>query len=206
MSSFFVFAEILVVFQLVNYYNFLSILVAVGEINMKGKMLDTYERWEKSGHLETKLKAIAEMVSKRATQKEVAEFLGITEKTLIKLRKTHQRLDDAFEFGDEELKNNLIDAMYRRAVGFEYEETQTVIEETKTGQKKRITKFKKQSLPDIAAIKYLLITKFGIEFNEKKTEIELMARRIENGEEKWINEYSDETSNRTKGIRKQSKK
>ena len=57
--------------------------MAVGEINMKGKMLDTYERWEKSGHLETKLKAIAEMVSKRATQKEVAEFLGITEKTLI---------------------------------------------------------------------------------------------------------------------------
>jgi predicted transcriptional regulator len=206
MSSFFVFAEILVVFQLVNYYNFLSILVAVGEINMKGKMLDTYERWEKSGHLETKLKAIAEMVSKRATQKEVAEFLGITEKTLIKLRKTHQRLDDAFEFGDEELKNNLIDAMYRRAVGFEYEETQTVIEETKTGQKKRITKFKKQSLPDIAAIKYLLITKFGIDFNEKKAEIELMARRIENGEEEWVNEYSDETNSRTKGIRKQSKK
>lgn len=206
MGSFFVFAEILVVFQLVNYYNFLSILVAVGEINMKGKMLDTYERWEKSGHLETKLKAIAEMVSKRATQKEVAEFLGITEKTLIKLRKTHQRLDDAFEFGDEELKNNLIDAMYRRAVGFEYEETQTVIEETKTGQKKRITKFKKQSLPDIAAIKYLLITKFGIDFNEKKAEIELMARRIENGEEEWVNEYSDETNNRTKGIRKQSKK
>lgn len=206
MSSFFVFAEILVVFQLVNYYNFLSILVTVGEINMKGKMLDTYERWEKSGHLETKLKAIAEMVSKRATQKEVAEFLGITEKTLIKLRKNHQRLDDAFEFGDEELKNNLIDAMYKRAVGFEYEETQTVIEETKTGQKKRITKFKKQSLPDIAAIKYLLITKFGIDFNEKKAEIELMARRIENGEEEWVNEYSDETNNRTKGIRKQSKK
>ena len=56
----------------------------------------------------------------------MAEYLGITEKTLIKLRKTHQRLDDAFEFGDEELKNNLIDAMYKRAVGFEYEETQTV--------------------------------------------------------------------------------
>ena len=206
MSSFFVFAEILVVFQLVNYYNFLSILVAVGEINMKGKMLDTYERWEKSGHLETKLKAIAEMVSKRATQKEVAEFLGITEKTLIKLRKTHQRLDDAFEFGDEELKNNLIDAMYRRAVGFEYEETQTVIEETKTGQKKRITKFKKQSLPDIAAIKYLLITKFGIDYNDKKAEIELMAKRLENSEEEWINEYSDEKDNRSNRVRKQSKK
>jgi hypothetical protein len=58
-----------------------------------------------------------------------------------------------------------------------------VIEETKTGTKKRITKFKKQSLPDIAAIKYLLITKFGIDYNEKKAEIELMAKRLEKGEE-----------------------
>jgi transcription initiation factor TFIIIB Brf1 subunit/transcription initiation factor TFIIB len=63
---------------------------------MKGKMLDTYERWEKSGHLENKLKSISEMISKRATQKQVAEYLGVTEKTVIKLRKVHKRLDDAF--------------------------------------------------------------------------------------------------------------
>ena len=31
------------------------------------------------------------------------------------------------------------------------------IEETKTGQKEAYNKFKKQSLPDIAAIKYLLL-------------------------------------------------
>ena len=173
---------------------------------MKGKMLDTYERWKESGNLETKLKAISEMTSKRATQRQVAEYLGVTEKTIIKLRKVHQRLDDAFQFGDEELKQNLIDAIYQRAIGFEYEETQTVIEETKTGTKKRITKFKKQSLPDITAIKYLLITKFGIEYNEKKAEIELMAKRIENGEEVWMNEYRDEESIITPRVRKQSKK
>ena len=156
----------------------------------KGKLLDTYERWEQTGHLENKLKAIAEMTSKRATQKQISEYLGLTEKTLIKLRKVHPRLEDAFQFGDEELKNNLIDAMLRRAVGFEYEETQTVIEETKAGQKKRITKYRKHALPDIVAIKYLLITRFGIDFNEKKAKIELMAKRIENSEEEWVNEYS----------------
>ena len=173
---------------------------------MKGKMLDLYERWEESGHLNTKLKAISEMISKRATQRQVAEYLGITEKTIIKLRKVHPKLNAAFQYGDEELKEKLIDAMYQRAIGFEYEETQTVIEETKTGTKKRITKYKKQSLPDITAIKYLLITKFGIEYNEKKAEIELMAKRIENGEEVWVNEYRDEESNRTQSVRKQSKK
>ena len=66
------------------------------------------------------------------------EYLGITEKTVIKLRKKHPKLEEAFQYGDEELKKNLEDAMYRRAIGFEYEETQTIIEETKTGTKKRI--------------------------------------------------------------------
>lgn len=169
---------------------------------MKGKMLDLYERWEESGHLNSRLKAISEMISKRATQRQVAEYLGITEKTLIKLRKAHPKLNKAFQYGDEELKEKLVDAMYQRAVGFEYEETQTVIEETKSGTKKRITKYKKQSLPEITAIKYLLITKFGIEYNEKKAEIELMTKRLEKGEEVWINEYSDEESIITPRVRK----
>ena len=173
---------------------------------MKGKMLDLFEKWEASGHLDDKLKAISEMVSKRATQRQVAEYLGITEKTIIKLRKVHPKLNDAFQYGDEELKHKLLDAVYQRAIGFEYEETQTIIEETKTGTKKRITKFKRQSLPDIAAIKYLLITKFGLEYNEKKAEIELMERRLERDEEEWVNEYRDEESNVTPRVRKQSKK
>ncbi len=173
---------------------------------MKGKMLDYYERWEASGHLETKLKAISEMVSKRATQLQIAKYLGVTDKTVIKLRKAHPKFNDAFQYGDEALKHKLLDAMLQRAIGFEYEETQTVIEETKTGTKKRITKYKKQSPPDVQAIKYLLITKFGIEYNEKKAEIELMQKRLENGEEEWINEYRDEVRLGTPRVRQQSKK
>ena len=173
---------------------------------MKGKMLDTYERWKESGNLESKLKTISEMISKRATQKQIAQYLGVSEKTLIKLRKTHQELDNAFQYGDEELKQNLIDAMLQRAIGFEYEETQTVIEETKSGTKKRITKYKKRSLPEIAAIKYLLIIKFGLEYNDKKEEIELMHKRLEKGEEVWSNEFSHEESNPIIRIRKQSEK
>ena len=173
---------------------------------MKGKMLDTYERWAASGNLETKLKSISEMISRRATQKQIAQYLGVSEKTLIKLRKTHSKLDSAFQYGDEELKQKLLDAMYQRAIGFDYEETQTVIEETKTGTKKRITKYKKKSLPEIAAIKYLLIIKFGSEYNDKKEEIELMNKRLEKGEEVWKNEYSHEESNPINRIRKQSEK
>ena len=173
---------------------------------MKGKMLDYFERWEKSGHLDVKLKSIAEMVSKRATQGQIAQYLGISEKTIIKLKKAHPKFNDAFQYGDEVLKHKLLDAMYQRAIGFEYEETQTVIEETKTGTKKRITKYKKQSLPDVQAMKYLLITKFGIDYNERKAEIELMEKRMEKGEEEWVNEYRDEVRVGTPRVRQQSKK
>lgn len=168
-------------------------------------MLDLYERWHESGQLEEKLQSVKELVSKRANQKQIAEYLGITEKTLIKLKKVHPDLNKAFFYGNEELKEKLVDAMYQKAIGFEYEETQTVIEETKTGTKKRITKYKKRSLPDITAIKYLLIIKFGIDYNDRKDEIELMAKRIEKGEEIWTNEYQDDEDNRHSGIRKQSK-
>lgn len=47
---------------------------------------------------------------------------------------------------------------------------------------------------EIIVIKYLFIIKFGIEYNEKKVEIELMIKWLEKGEEVWINEYCDEES------------
>jgi len=52
-------------------------------------------------------------------------------------------LNQAFINGDLELKDKLMDAMFQRAVGFDYEDTQTIIEENKSGTKKRIVKTKK---------------------------------------------------------------
>ena len=169
-------------------------------------MLDLYERWEQSGQLESKLNAIKEMISKRAHQKQVAEYLGITEKTLIKLKKTHPKLSRAFTYGNEELKNNLVDSILKRALGYEHEDVQTTIEESKAGTKKKIVKTKKYVGPETNATKYLLVTHFGLEFNECKHEIEIMMKRIEKGEEVWINENSDEENSGAIRVRKQSKK
>jgi len=173
---------------------------------LKGKMLDLYERWEQSGQLESKLSAIKEMISKRAHQKEVAEYLGISEKTLIKLKKVHPKINRAFEYGNEEMKDNIFDALLKRAVGYDYEETQTTLEETKTGTKKKIVKTKKHYPPDISAAKYLLPLHFGVEYSERRFEIEAMNKRLEKGEEVWTNEYSDEEALGVVRIRKQSKK
>jgi len=164
---------------------------------MKGKMLDYYEKWGKNGVLDNRLKAIEDMVSKSATQKEIAKILGMTEKTLIKLKNKHPKLNQAFIFGNDELKYTLIDTMLKKAIGYEYEEMQTTIEETKIGTKKRIVKYKKKAQPDYNAIRYLLVVKFGREFNEKKEEIDAMFERLKAREENWSNASSDEDNNKS---------
>jgi len=170
------------------------------------KVLDTYQQWEADGVLDERIKSIQDMVARRIIQKDIAKAMNVSENTLIKLKRSHPRLNQAFINGDDELKYKLMDALFQRAVGMEYEEVQTIIEETSSGTKKRLVKTKKKSLPDFNALKYLLIIKFGREFNERKEEIDIMLKRIEKGEEIWINEHSDEETLGVVNIRKQPKK
>jgi len=170
------------------------------------KVLDTYLQWQADRVLDEKLKTIQELVSKRILQKDISKVIGVSERTLIKLKRAHPRLNQAFINGDDDLKYKVFDALYQRAVGGDYEESQTIIEETKAGTKKRIVKTKKKVQPDVSAIKYLLLIKFGKEYNERREEIDVMIKRLEKGEEVWTNEYSDEENSGVIRIRKQSKK
>ena len=49
------------------------------------RKLDTYEKWVKEGKASAYLSSIRRWVGENATQKQVAEGLHITEKTLIEL-------------------------------------------------------------------------------------------------------------------------
>jgi type III secretory pathway lipoprotein EscJ len=159
---------------------------------MKGYTLDYYEKWERDGILDKRLSEIKELVSKAVPQVEIAKILGMSEKTMYKLKNRHPKMNQAFVFGNDDLKYTLIDTLIKKAVGYEYEETQTTIEETKTGTKKKIVKYKKKAQPDMNAVRYLLIIKFGREYNDKKEEIDAMYERLKNREEKWMNASSDE--------------
>lgn len=154
------------------------------------KKKDTYEIWILQEVAEKKLKVIRELVSKQVSLTQIAKILGITPKTLIKLKNVHSEVLKAFVYGNGDLKDNLIGAMYKKAIGFEQEEVQTFIEENNHNKsiKRKVVKNMKYYPPDYSAIRYLLITKFGREYNEKKDEIDLMEKRIENKSEVWINE------------------
>jgi predicted transcriptional regulator len=162
---------------------------------MKGYTLDYYEKWERDGILDKRLNEIKELISKGVPQVEIAKILGMSEKTMYKLKNRHPKMNQAFVFGNDDLKYTLIDTLIKKAVGYEYEETQTTIEETKTGTKKKIVKYKKKAQPDMNAVRYLLIIKFGRDYNDKKEEIDAMYERLRNREEKWTNADSDEEDN-----------
>lgn len=49
-----------------------------------------------------------------------------------------------------------MNALIKRALGYDYEEVTTLIEETKSGTKKKISKVRKHVPPDPASARYLL--------------------------------------------------
>lgn len=67
-------------------------------------------------------------------------------------------------------------AIEKLATGYEYEETQTLIEETTTGTKKKVIRYKKHMAPNFQAATYLL------KRNAQKT------KNIVQNEEKITNE------------------
>lgn len=54
------------------------------------------------------------------------------------------------------MKNDYLKSIEKLANGYEYEEIQTLIEETSSGTKKKIIKTKKHVPPNLNAIKYMM--------------------------------------------------
>lgn len=77
-------------------------------------------------------------------------------------------------------KNRYLEAIIKRALGYEYEEVQTLIEETESGTKKKIVRVKKQMPPDIEAAKWLLKSKEAKKSTFKDLENEIRGV-IDNG-------------------------
>ena len=129
-------------------------------MRMGRRLLDTYEKWEQQGILKKRLKDVQDLVAKNITQKKIAEFLGMTEKTLIKLKKKHKRLEQAFIQGNDDQKDALINVIFKKAMGFKESTTQRTAENTKNAKndkKGKVVITEKYYPPDLASAKFLLI-------------------------------------------------
>ena len=92
------------------------------------------------------------------TQKDICVNLGISHQALARYKHAHSELCEVLKSGKEDAVAKVEDALYKRAVGYEYEETRTV--GTKTKGKPivvgRIETIKKQVAPDVMAQMFYL--------------------------------------------------
>ena len=114
------------------------------------------------------------------TEKQVAQKLGIAYSTLTLYRDSHSALSVALKKGKEELVEELENSLYKKAMGFEYEEIETWIEEVDGVQKKRVKKIKRRALPDTGALCFALKNLASDKWRDRQDAEQLGERYIVN--------------------------
>ena len=160
---------------------------------------DTYQMWERTGVLKSKLDYIKAASATFYVQKEMCRDLDISEKTFISLKNKHPEIQQAISDGEAALLKDLFSALKIKALGHKEKTTSKSIEKNPLGgTKTKINEDEKYYPPDFEVIKYILIMKFGKDFDPKKFMIEMMEKK--NEPEEWVNAArlvgADEESNK----------
>ena len=82
------------------------------------------------------------------TDEQIAHNIGIATGTLYEWKKEHAEIAEALKKGKEVADIEVENALYKRAVGYDYEETKVEVE---ANGKKKITKFTRHVAPDVTA-------------------------------------------------------
>lgn len=100
-------------------------------------MLSKITEWSKSG----------------ATDEEICSALGIAQSTFYEYKKKYPELSEALRTGRQNVVLNIKAALYKRAIGFEYEERRGT---QRNGQLTNIEIYKRYYPPDTTAAQLLL--------------------------------------------------
>lgn len=90
------------------------------------------------------------------TDEQIAKNMGIKKSTFYDWLKKYPDISDSLKRGKAPVDFEVENALLKRAIGFEYEETETIIEEIDGKQKKRVKRIKKVALPETSAIIFWL--------------------------------------------------
>lgn len=90
------------------------------------------------------------------TNEDIAHNIGIARSTLNVWRKKYPLIEDAIKKGREPVTRKLENAIIKKAMGFNYDETERYIEEVDGVRKERVKILTKYSVPDSTALIFLL--------------------------------------------------
>nr|DAS94653.1 MAG TPA: terminase small subunit [Caudoviricetes sp.] len=90
------------------------------------------------------------------TDEQIAKNIGISPVTLYEWMKKYPNISKSIKKGKAPIDFEVENALFKRAIGYEYEEVETIIEEIDGKQRKRIKKIKKVALPETSAMIFWL--------------------------------------------------
>lgn len=121
------------------------------------------------------------------TEAEIADELGISSRTFERYKKEHPELQEALEKGKKDLVKDLKRTLRKKAHGFFYTETKTMIRETSEGKIRVVEEFKRYAQPDTGAA-HLLLKNLDPEWrNDDQTTIDLKKEKLRLEKEKAEN-------------------
>lgn len=100
-----------------------------------------------------RLKEIEQWISEGQKEKEVYEALGVSRESFYKYKREHSELAETIKKGRQKPIGELKNALFKRAIGFQYVETKEV--EDSDGYK-RTERYVKSALPDPTSALILL--------------------------------------------------
>jgi transcriptional regulator with XRE-family HTH domain len=131
-------------------------------------------------HVEPYLERIPKWRKDGLTEEQVAKRLGIAYSSLKQYKNQYSALMAALKEGENELIEQLEESLYKRAMGYEYEETEIIV--SKDGNKPtKVKKVKKYLAPDTTALIFALT-------NLKKEKWRRNANKEELDKEKFEHE------------------
>ena len=115
------------------------------------------------------LKKLEEWAKAGLTDVQIAHNMGIAPGTLYEWKNRFPEIDEALKKGKEVVDLEVENALLKRALGYDYEETKIIVE---TDGRKRIERVKKHVPPDITAQIFWLKNRTTRWSNRDKVEVE----------------------------------
>jgi len=85
------------------------------------------------------------------TDEQIARNMGISPSTLYEWKKKYPEISEVLKKGKEVVDRQVENALLKRALGYDYEEVKTLIEDVDGKKKKKVEKTVKHIAPDVTA-------------------------------------------------------
>lgn len=128
-------------------------------------------------HVKPRLNEISEMIIDK-TEAQIASVLGVSVAAFESYKNQYEELREALKKGKKILIDQLHDALRRKALGFNYTETQKTIKTVDGVKTMLVVETEKYSPPDVGAIHLLLKNLDDTWTNDDKTTIDLKREKL----------------------------